>query len=82
MKIELTPQHVQGQESFRAFLDKEIAPYVDQYDREECVPPETIKKLADVGYLGAIIPKEYGGQGIDAITFGLLCEEIGRCSAA
>lgn len=82
MITEFTPKQIEAQANFRAFLDQEIAPYVAQYDQEERLPLETIKKLAEMGYLGAILPKEQGGQGMDAITFGLLCEEIGRCSAA
>jgi alkylation response protein AidB-like acyl-CoA dehydrogenase len=82
MEIELTPQQVQKQEAFQAFVDKEIVPYADQYDKEESVPPEIIKKIAEIGYLGAIIPTEHGGKAMDAITFGLLCEEIGRGSAS
>lgn len=82
MEIELSPQQIQAQENFRSFVSQEIAPYADQNDQQESTPPEIIKKLASVGYLGAIIPKEQGGQGMDAITFGLLCEEIGRSSAS
>ncbi|MEN8219995.1 MAG: acyl-CoA dehydrogenase family protein [Pseudomonadota bacterium] len=82
MKIELTPKQVQEQGIFRAFVSEEIAPYADQYDQAECTPDNVVKKLAEIGYLGAIIPKEQGGQEMDAITFGLLCEEIGRCSAS
>jgi alkylation response protein AidB-like acyl-CoA dehydrogenase len=82
MEIELTPQQVQEQDIFRAFVSEEIAPYADQYDQDECTPSEIIKKLAEIGYLGAIIPKEHGGQEMDAITFGLMCEEIGRGSAS
>ncbi len=82
MKIELTPQQTERQTEFRAFVDKEIAPYADQYDREERMPQELITKIAEQGYLGAIIPEENGGKGWDTITFGLLCEEIGRGSTS
>jgi alkylation response protein AidB-like acyl-CoA dehydrogenase len=82
MEMELTSQQIQEQERFRALVDQEIVPYADQYDQEESVPPETIPKLADAGFLGAIIPKEQGGTEMDAITFGLMCEEIGRGSAS
>ena len=82
MKIELTPQQTERQTEFRAFVDKEIAPYADQYDREERMPPELIRKIAEQGYLGAIIPEENGGKGWDTITFGMLCEEIGRGSTS
>lgn len=82
MKIELTTQQQQAQEAFRAFVQAELMPYADQYDREQRTPPEIVAKVARQGYLGAIIPSEYGGGGMDMITFGLLAEEIGRgCSS-
>ena len=41
-----------------------------------------MRKLADQGYLGAIVPREYGGAGLDYLTYAIVCEEIGRgCSA-
>ncbi len=82
MNIELTPQQKESQASFKSFVDKEILPYADQYDREERTPPELIRKIAEQGYLGATIPKENSGSGMDMITYGLLCEEIGRGSAS
>lgn len=82
MKIELTPQQKEDTAAFRAFVDEEIAPYANQWDREERTPPELIQKLAHKGYLGALLPKDSGGSGMDAITYGLLSEEIGRaCSS-
>ena len=83
MEIELTPQQLKKQQTFQAFVDKEIVPDADKYDQAESVPPEIIKKMAEIGYLGAIIPKEHSGkEAMDATTFGLLCEEIGRGSAS
>lgn len=82
MQIELNPQQKNAQATFRAFVDEEIAPYADQCDREERTPINLIQKLAQKGYLGAVVPKESGGSGIDMITFGLLNEELGRgCSS-
>lgn len=82
MKIELTTQQQHDQETFRAFVQEEIIPRADQYDREQRTPPEIIEKVAQQGYLGALIPREYGGGGMDMITCGLLNEEIGRgCSS-
>jgi len=82
MKFELTGQQTERQAAFRAFSDKEITPHADRYDREERTPPEVIRKIAEQGYLGAIIPEDKGGKGWDMITFGLLCEEIGRGSTS
>ncbi|NMG22262.1 acyl-CoA dehydrogenase family protein [Brasilonema bromeliae] len=82
MKIELTTQQKDAQAQFRAFVDSEVMPYANHYDQEECTPPKLIEKLAQKGYLGAILPKVVGGIGMDFITYGLLNEEIGRgCSS-
>lgn len=82
MNIELAPQQQVSQSQFRAFVEAEIIPIADQYDREERTPPELIKKVAQQGYLGAIIPSAYGGMGLDMVTFGFLNEEVGRgCSS-
>lgn len=82
MKIELTPQQKEAKSEFRAFVDEEICPYADRCDREESTPLEIIKKLAQRGYLGAVLPKDVGGSDMDAIVYGILNEEIGRgCSS-
>jgi glutaryl-CoA dehydrogenase (non-decarboxylating) len=81
LKIELTPEHTSEQSSFRSFVNEEIVPFADQYDQQERIPYELIKKIARRGYLGAIAPKEDGGKGMDMITFGLLNEELGRGSS-
>lgn len=82
MKIELTTQQRDAQAKFRAFVDEEIVPQANCYDQEERTPPKLIEKIAERGYLGAVLPKEFGGKGMDIITYGLLNEEIGRgCSS-
>ena len=83
MKIGLTEAQQTRQAEFRAFADEQIAPHADLHDREERLSDEVIGKMAAQGCLGALIPTTYGGQAMDAITFGLLNEEIGRtCTAA
>jgi glutaryl-CoA dehydrogenase (non-decarboxylating) len=82
MHIALTPQQQQAQYRFRAFAAEEVAPHADQHDQDEHMPESLIQKFAQTGWLGAIVPTEHGGQGMDAVTFGLLCEEIGRASAS
>ncbi len=82
MKVELSPQQKNAQAEFRAFVNKEIVPHASQCDREEYTPPKLIKNLAQHGFMGAVLPKEFGGQSMDMITYGLLNEEIGRgCSS-
>jgi alkylation response protein AidB-like acyl-CoA dehydrogenase len=82
MKVGLAPQQVNDQAAFRAFVAEQVIPHADRYDREEQIPAELVGKLAQEGYLGALIPQEEGGRGLDLITYGLLTEEIGRgCSS-
>jgi hypothetical protein len=80
--MELTAQQKSAQDEFRAFVDEEIVPSARQCDRQEYTPPKLIEKLAQRGYLSALLPEEFGGTGMDMITYGLLNEEIGRgCSS-
>jgi glutaryl-CoA dehydrogenase (non-decarboxylating) len=81
MKLELTSQQKEAQISFRAFVDKEIMPHADRFDREESLPSELIEKLRREGYFGANLPGRDGGR-LDMLTYGLLHEEVGRgCSS-
>ncbi len=82
MRIELTSGQKEKQASFKAFVDEHIAPHANEYDRREQLPSEIIRKMAENGYLAAIIPVEHGGREWDAITCGLMYEEIGRGSAS
>jgi len=62
----------------RDFAEKEIAPGYRERVREQEIPREMIKKMADIGLMGLNIPEEYGGQPRDAITVGLIIEELAR----
>jgi alkylation response protein AidB-like acyl-CoA dehydrogenase len=82
MNMELTSEQQSRKAEFAAFTEQEIAPHANQFDQQESIPLEVIQKLADNGYLGAILPKENGGAELDMVTYGLLHEEIGRaCSS-
>jgi glutaryl-CoA dehydrogenase (non-decarboxylating) len=70
------------QVEFRTFVDREIVPEADRFDREECVPRKLVEKLVRHGYLGAALHQEYGGRAMNMITYGLLHQEVGRgCSS-
>ncbi len=69
-------------ETARDFADNEIVERARDNDRNEHFDLELVAKIAEQGYLGAIIPREYGGAGLDYLTYGLVVEEVGRaCSA-
>jgi butyryl-CoA dehydrogenase len=80
--FELTDEQKLIRETARDFSDKEIAPRARENDRNEHFDTELVKKMADMGFLGAIVPEEYGGRGADYMTYGLIVEEIGRNDSA
>jgi glutaryl-CoA dehydrogenase (non-decarboxylating) len=83
MKIELTTAQQEYQQAARDFVAREIVPRAEGYDEAEQFPPDLIGRIATAGYLGGNAPAEYGGLALDAISFGLLCEEFGRgCASA
>src|SRR5438093_12779524 len=69
-------------EKFKAFVTRNVAPFAEQLDRDQQVPSGVISQMAQAGYLGCSLPPEYGGQGWDIVTFGLLNEAFGRASSA
>jgi len=69
-------------EEFKAFVARSVAPFAEQWDRDQRIPDGIIRQMAQSGYLGCSLPPEYGGQGWDIVTFGLLNEAFGRGSSA
>src|SRR6187200_1844487 len=80
--FELTDEQQLIRETAREFSDKEIAPRARENDRNEHFDTELVQKMADMGFLGSIVPEEYGGRGADYLTYGLIIEEIGRNDSA
>jgi alkylation response protein AidB-like acyl-CoA dehydrogenase len=82
MDFSLTDEQRLIRETARSFADHEIIPRVRDNDRNEHFDTELVAKMAAQGYIGAIVPQQYGGAGLDYRTYGLIVEEIGRaCSA-
>lgn len=78
MDFSLTDEQRLVRETARAFTDREIVSRARENDRNEHFDMELVAKIAEQGYLGAIVPREYGGPGLDYLTYGLIVEEIGR----
>jgi alkylation response protein AidB-like acyl-CoA dehydrogenase len=76
--FELTDEQQLVRRTAREFVDREIVPFARDWDREERMDPDIVRKLASVGFLGAGIPAEYGGSGFDNLTYCLVIEELGR----
>jgi butyryl-CoA dehydrogenase len=82
MDFELTDEQRLVRETARAFTDNEIVERARENDRNEHFDLELVAKIAAQGYLGAIVPREYGGAGLDYLTYGLIVEEVGRGDSA
>jgi alkylation response protein AidB-like acyl-CoA dehydrogenase len=76
--FDLTEEQRLVRAAVREFAEKEIAPHVEQYEREERYPTELIQKLIPLGYIAPTIPEEYGGSYMDVVTYGIICEELAR----
>jgi alkylation response protein AidB-like acyl-CoA dehydrogenase len=82
MNFDLTDEQQLVRETARDFSDREIAPRARDNDRNEHFDTELVARMAAQGYLGAIVPQEYGGAALDYVTYGLIVEEVGRaCSS-
>ena len=82
MDFDLTDEQQLIKQTAREFTDKEIVERAKQNARDHHFDLDLVKKIADQGYLGAIVPREYGGAGLGYIDYGLVVEEIGRgCSS-
>ncbi|HYH59565.1 MAG TPA: acyl-CoA dehydrogenase family protein [Thermoleophilaceae bacterium] len=76
--FELSDEQRLIRETARDFADREIIPVARENDRNQRFDLDLVKKIADMGYLGAVVSEEYGGRGLDYRTYGLIVEEVGR----
>ncbi|HZI40247.1 MAG TPA: acyl-CoA dehydrogenase family protein, partial [Gemmatimonadaceae bacterium] len=78
----LTEEQREIQRVAREFAEREIAPNIDAWDREQQFDPEMVSKLGDLGFLGMLLPEEYDGLGLDMLTYLVALEEIATVDAS
>ncbi len=78
MDFEYTPDQIALRKAVREFAAAEIAPHVSEWDENQTFPLEVIKKLGQLGYMGAIFPEEYGGAGLGYVEYSIIIEELSR----
>jgi alkylation response protein AidB-like acyl-CoA dehydrogenase len=78
----LTPEQELIRRSAREFCDREIVPNAREWDRSERMDEAIVPKLAEIGFLGCALPEEFGGMGLDTITYCLVMEELGRADSS
>ena len=82
MDFDLSDEQQLIRDTARDFAARELAERARENDRKGHFDTELVAKIADQGYLGAIVPREYGGAGLDYITYAIVVEEIGRHDSA
>jgi alkylation response protein AidB-like acyl-CoA dehydrogenase len=78
MDLDLAPEHVLLRDTVRDFMVTEVAPIVDEHERERRVPVEVVRRIGELGWLGIPIPEDEGGAGLDTLAYAIAVEEIGR----
>lgn len=77
----LTDEHKLVRDAARAWVKKEVSPIIEEYYEKATFPRQIIPGLAEIGGFGPYIPEEYGGAGLDQISYGLIMQELERCDS-
>jgi glutaryl-CoA dehydrogenase len=77
----LSDEHKLIRDSARAWVKKEVSPIIDDYYERAEFPNQILNGLASIGGFGPYIPEEYGGAGLDQISYGLIMQELERCDS-
>src|SRR5690242_445089 len=78
MDLDLSSEHQLLRSTIRDFMEKEVAPVVDDHEREHRFPVDVVRRLGEMGWLGIPIPEDEGGAGMDTLAYAIAVEEIGR----
>ena len=78
MDFTLSKEHEMARQLFSDFAEKEVKPLAQEVDQEHRFPRETVEKMARYGFLGIPVPKQYGGQGCDVLTYAMCVEELSK----
>ncbi|MBI4393515.1 MAG: acyl-CoA dehydrogenase [Euryarchaeota archaeon] len=82
MDFHLTPEQELIRKTVREFAEKEVAPKAAAIDREKRFPTETVKRMGELGLMGVTVAAEWGGAGLDSISYAITIEELSRACAA
>ena len=78
MDFSLDKKHEMARTLFKDFAETEVKPLAQEVDETEHFPADTVKKMAKAGFMGIPVPKEYGGQGCDPLTYTMCVEELSK----
>jgi glutaryl-CoA dehydrogenase (non-decarboxylating) len=80
--LSLSDEHKLVQSTVRDFAAAEIVPHIAEWDASHEAQPDVFRRMGELGFLGAPIPEQYGGPGLDYVSLGILCEELERADTA
>ena len=78
MDFTLDQKHEMARDLFKQFAETEVKPLAQETDETEVFPAETVEKMGKYGFMGIPVPKEYGGQGCDPLTYVMCVEELSK----
>ena len=78
MDLDLPAEHLLLRDTIRDFMTTEVAPVIDQHERERRFPVDIVRRIGELGWLGIPIPEDEGGAGLDTLAYAVAIEEIGR----
>lgn len=76
------PEHEELRREVRSFVDREMAPHVEEWERAEAFPRELFGRAGELGFFGLKFPEEVGGSGPDVLADAVVTEEFARCGSA
>jgi alkylation response protein AidB-like acyl-CoA dehydrogenase len=82
MNFELNETQKMIRETARQFAHDELASTAESRDEKEEFPHDAVKKLGELGFMGMVVPEQYGGAGLDTVSYSLAVEEISRVDAS
>ncbi|HET6370673.1 MAG TPA: acyl-CoA dehydrogenase family protein, partial [Nitrospiria bacterium] len=82
MELSLTDEQRMAREMVRAFAEKEVKPVAGPMDHDGVYPADLVRKLAEIGLMGAFLPPELGGSSMDLISYVVAMEEISKAWAS
>jgi len=82
MEFSLTSDQILIRDTVRQFMEAEMRPLIREYERAHKFPAEQIRKLAEMGCCGMLVPEEWGGAGTDTLSYVLMLEEVARVEAS
>ena len=82
MDLDLAPEHASLRAAVREIAQASVQPFAEEVDRDHRFPQEAVGAVTEAGLMGVLIPREYGGAGLDALAFAIVVEELAQACAS